>query len=92
VNEADFAQGLDELLKVCGRPVTLVTDGGEIEVQALVDDGLDEYGIDEIVVVVPPGEWSEDDVRSIVLGGVTYEVAGAKRNFGDVTFRLGGVK
>lgn len=88
-----FAQGLDDILEAIGESVTIATPFTSFTIKALVEDGLNEFGMEEIFLTIPYGEWFDAHAASksdttVTVRGIAYKIIDARDIIGAYEVRL----
>ena len=84
------------LLTVCerlGEEVTIATPMQSFSLKALVEDGLNEFGMEEIFLTMPYGGWvdmymANKNNTTIFVRGAAYKIADARNIGGAYEMRL----
>ena len=76
-----------------GEDVTITTPTGSFSLKALVEYGLDEFGMEEIFITMPYGDWfdayaANKSATTLTLRGIAYKITDARDIVGAYEVRL----
>ncbi len=76
-----------------GEEVAIATPTQSFSLKALVEDGLNEFGMEEIFLTMPYGDWfdayaANKSATTLTVRGITYKITDARNIVGAYEVRL----
>lgn len=88
-----MASRLSTVCERLGENVTIATPFTSFTIKALVEDGLNEFGMEEIFLTMPYGEWfdayiANKSATTLTVRGIAYKITDARDIVGAYEVRL----
>lgn len=88
-----MASRLPTVCERLGENVTITTPFTSFTIKALVEDGLNEFGMEEIFLTMPYGEWFDaytvyKGATTVTVRGIAYKIIDARDIIGAYEVRL----